>query len=129
MLGLSQGYVDRNMKLSKLLANDTLMGRLEQIYCSVASQIVECNECYLNNFFDQSLTQKLDLELQRAARSLPSKWWLTPNMDVATTDLFWNTRRMFAQVFHYNLLNQLHLPFMLCSFLVDREDEYSLQHA
>jgi hypothetical protein len=40
-------------------------------------------------------------------------------------DLFWNTRRLFAQVLHYNLLNQLHLPYMLRSSSAEREYEYS----
>ncbi|KAA6406433.1 MAG: Polyketide KR [Lasallia pustulata] len=39
---------------------------------------------------------------------------------------FWNTRRLFAQVLHYNLLNQLHLSYMLRSPSAERKYEYSL---
>ncbi|CAN8101135.1 unnamed protein product [Discula destructiva] len=35
-------------------------------------------------------------------------------------------RRLFAQVLHYNLLNQLHLPYMLRSSSANRRHEYSL---
>jgi hypothetical protein len=54
---------------------------------------------------------------------------LAPNLDITSTDsqaLFWNTRRLFAQVLHYNLVNQLHLPYMLRSSSAQRKYEYSL---
>jgi hypothetical protein len=125
MLGLPQGSPDRSMASEGLLASDTPMGRLERIHCVIASQILERNESSPNDF---ALTRKLDVELQKAARSLPSKWWLAPTLDATSTDsqtLFWDTRRLFAQVLHYNLLNQLHLPFMLRSSSTDRKYEYS----
>lgn len=128
MLGLSQGSLDRSMASNTLLANDTPMGRLERIHCVVASRILERNESTPDSG-DLTLTRTLDVELQRAARSLPSKWWLVPNLNVTLTDsqaLFWNTRRLFAQVLHYNLLNQLHLPYMLHSSSAGRKYEYSL---
>ncbi|KAI9736496.1 MAG: hypothetical protein M1818_006006 [Claussenomyces sp. TS43310] len=127
LLGLSQGCLDRSMASDAMLANDTPMGRLERIHCVVASQILERNESSPSSH-DLALTRTLDVELQRAARSLPSKWWLAPSLDIASTDsqgLFWNTRRLFAQLFHYNLLNQLHLPYMLRSSSAERKCEYS----
>ena len=117
MLGVSQGSLDRSMASDVMLANDTPLGRLERIHCVVASRILEHKESNPGSH-DLALTRTLDEELQRAARSLPSKWWLAPSLDSAPADaqaLFWNTRRIFAQVFHYNLLNQLHLPYMLQS--------------
>jgi hypothetical protein len=128
MLGLSQGCLDRSMASEAMLANDTPMGRLERIHCVIASRILERNESKQSSQ-DFSLTRTLDVELQRAARSLPSKWWLAPNLDITSTDsqaLFWNTRRLFAQVLHYNLVNQLHLPYMLRSSSAQRKYEYSL---
>ncbi|OCK76858.1 hypothetical protein K432DRAFT_385126 [Lepidopterella palustris CBS 459.81] len=128
MLGLSQGCLDRSMASDAMLANDTPMGRLERIHCVLASRILERNE-FNPGSHDLALTRTLDAELQKAARSLPSKWWLAPNLDIASTDsqaLFWNTRRLFAQVLHYNLLNQLHLPYMLRSSSAERKYEYSL---
>ena len=128
LLGLSQGSLDRSMATSSMLANDTPMGRLERIHCVIASQILERNESKPSSQ-DLPLTRTLDVELQKAARSLPSKWWLTPTLDTALDDtqaLFWSTRQLFAQMLHYNLLNQLHLPYMLRSSRVDRNYEYSL---
>jgi hypothetical protein len=107
---------------------DTPTGRLERIHCVIASQILERNakQPYSHDF---DLTRSLDVELQRAARSLPGKWWIVPNLNVVTTDsqaLFWNTRRLFAQIIHYNLLNQLHLPYMLRSSSAEHKYKYSL---
>lgn len=128
MLGLSQGCLDHSMASDAMLANDTPMGRLERIHCVIAFRILERNESKPSSH-DLTLTRTLDVELQRAARSLPSKWWLAPNLDITSTDsqtLFWSTRRLLAQVLHYNLLNQLHLPYMLRSSSAEHKYEYSL---
>lgn len=127
MLGLPQGCLDRSMASESMLANDTAMGRLERIHCVIASRILERNESGAASG-NLALTRTLDVEMQRAARSLPSKWWLTPSLGVASNDplaTFWDTRRLYAQVLHYNLLNQIHLPYMLRSSPADRTLEYS----
>lgn len=115
LLGLPQGCLTPNMEAGALLASDIPMERLEKIHCIVASKILQRNESEPCPG-DLALTKDLDLELQRAARSLPSKWWLVPKLEALDSDpqaLFRNTRRLFAQALHYNLVNQLHLPYML----------------
>ncbi|KAF2122084.1 hypothetical protein BDV96DRAFT_562891 [Lophiotrema nucula] len=127
MLGVSQGTFDRSMASEEMLAKDTPLGCLERVHCIFASRILERNESKSTSQ-DSALTQTLDAELQRAARSLPSKWWLTPTLDPISIDsqaLFWDTRRLFAQVLHYNLLNQLHLPYMIRSSSAEPKYEYS----
>jgi hypothetical protein len=128
MLGLRQGPLDCSMDSATMLADDTPTGRLERLHCIIASQILERNESRQTND-DFALTQTLDVEMQKAARSVPSKWWLAPNLDnIASSDsraLFWDLRRLFAQVLHYNLLNQLHLPYMLRSSSAEHKYDYS----
>jgi hypothetical protein len=115
-LGLPQGIPDSGPFSGTNFVNDTPTGRLEQTHCILASRILDRNAAKSN---DYNLTRSLDSELQKAGRDLPSKWWLAPNLEsIAATNseaLFWDTRRLFAQVLHYNLLNQLHLPYMLRS--------------
>lgn len=129
MLGLPQGCLDRSMVSSAALASDTLLGRMERVHCVVASRILERNENPPSSQ-DPTLTRDLDVELQKAARRLPSKWWLVPDLRLSPDpqSLFWDTRRLFAQVLHYNLLNQLHLPYMLRSSttIPNAKHEYSL---
>jgi hypothetical protein len=117
LLGLPQGYTDHSMAVSETpLTNDCPMGRLEHLHCGVMSRILERNASK-PSCRDLADTRAIDLELQKAASSLPSKWWLVPKLDIASsTDLqavFWDTRRLVLQICHYNLLNQLHLPYML----------------
>ncbi|ETS76234.1 hypothetical protein PFICI_11621 [Pestalotiopsis fici W106-1] len=125
MLGLPQsGGSDVNSLTSDaLFSNDTPMGRLERMHCVIASKISERNES-TSNIPDVEVTREIDVELQKTARSLPSKWWLAPSMDVTPEDTLRETQRLFSQVLHYNLLNQLHLPYMLRS-TTNRNYEYS----
>ncbi|KUL89844.1 hypothetical protein ZTR_02902 [Talaromyces verruculosus] len=116
MLGLTQGSLDRRMATGAAFENDTPTGRLERMHCILASRILERNESSPSSDDNFILTQNLDTELQKAARSLPSKWWLMPNLDRVADDpraLFWDMGRLFNQLYHYNLLSQLHLPYML----------------
>ncbi|OJJ05784.1 hypothetical protein ASPVEDRAFT_32140 [Aspergillus versicolor CBS 583.65] len=115
MLSLPQGTLDRSMASTAMLETDTAVGRIERLHCAIASRILERNQSDPSPA-DFALTQELDTELQRAAGSLPAKWWLTANPAAATDSpeaLFWEVRRLFNQSFHYNLINQLHLPYML----------------
>ncbi|EXJ90441.1 hypothetical protein A1O1_03543 [Capronia coronata CBS 617.96] len=126
LLGLPQGSNDLSMAADAVLANDTPMGRLERTHCVIAARILERNESNPSRR-DFGLTQILDGELQRAARCLSSKWWLTPNLGSDVNDsqtLFWGMRRLINQLLHYDLLNQLHLPYMLRSS-AERRFEYS----
>ena len=73
MLGLSQGSLDQCIASDAMLTKDTSLGRLERIHCVIASRILERNESN-TNFHDHVLTRNLNMEMQKAARSLPSKW-------------------------------------------------------
>ncbi|KAK4862511.1 hypothetical protein LT330_002644 [Penicillium expansum] len=125
MLGMPQGATDRSMASDTML-DDSASGRLERIHCVIASRILERNESDSASC-DYAWTQDVDKELQRSARSMPSRWWLVPNLSGQTKDsqaLFWEMRRLSEQLFHYNLLNQLHLPYMLRES-VERKFDYS----
>ncbi|KGO39788.1 hypothetical protein PEX1_021620 [Penicillium expansum] len=129
MLGLTQGSFDQSMATGTAFRDDIPMGRLERMHCTLASRILERNESDQSDpsADDFALTQNLDLELQKAGRTMPSKWWLMPNLDNVTDDpraLFLDMGRLFNQLYHYNLLNQLHLPYMLRSS-PERKYEYS----
>ncbi|CAG5137280.1 uncharacterized protein ALTATR162_LOCUS62 [Alternaria atra] len=127
LLGIPQGCTDRSMASETCLSNDTQMGRLERLHCVLMSRILERNECS-PNAQHAVVTREIDLELQKAARGLTSKWWLAPKLNTASADLqvhFWDTRRLLAQIFHYNLLIQLHLPYMLRVSSDESKHDYS----
>lgn len=117
MLGLSQTTLDQSMASEAVLDSDTPMGRLERIHCVIASRILERNDS-VTNLHDYSLTQSIDRDLQKAATALPCKWWLPADLATVKDEpdtLFWEMRRLFHQLYHYNLLVQLHLPYMIKS--------------
>jgi hypothetical protein len=128
MLGLPQASLDNSMVSGAAMSNDTPMGQFERRQCVIAGRILERNERG-PSADDLTLTQAIDMDLQKAAASLPSKWWLTPNLATIRDDhdFFWEMHRLHNQMFHFNLLNLLHLPYMLhSSFGPDqRRYEYS----
>ncbi|OJJ61777.1 hypothetical protein ASPSYDRAFT_40318 [Aspergillus sydowii CBS 593.65] len=124
LLGMPEGTLDRSMAFDAMLAQDTDAGRLERQHCVIMSQILERNNA--SALSDYALTQDLDRQLHRLTRTLPSRWWLTPNLnsEKQKDTLFWDMRRLSAQLCHYNLLNQLHLPYLL-RHSKERRYEYS----
>jgi hypothetical protein len=115
LLGLPQFCADESMASDEMLANETPLGRLERLHCVLASRILARNESNPSSH-DFALTKDLDLELQKTAKIMPSKWWLIPNLASVVHDpqaLFSDTRRLVHQMLHYSLLNKLHLPHML----------------
>lgn len=127
LLGLPEGCADHSMASDTHIANDCPMGRLEQLHCVAMSRILQRNASKPSGR-DLAATRAIDLELQKAAGSLPSKWWLAPKLDSTSNDLqavFWDTRRLVLQICHYNLLNQLHLPYMLRPSSSENKNEYS----
>ncbi|CAG8042307.1 unnamed protein product [Penicillium salamii] len=126
MLGLPQTTLDHSMASRENLENDIPMGCLERIHCVVASRILERHHSS-QPFNDYSTTKDIDEDLKNAAAKLPCKWWLTPNLAMVKDQpdaLFWEMRKLFHQLFHYNLLIQLHLPYMLSSS-VGQNSNYS----
>ena len=115
LLGMPEGSPDRTMGSDVMLAQDTPLGRLERQHCVVMSRLLESNHAGLVTCSDYALIRDLDREVHRLARTLPSRWWLTPNLSKEQNKetLFWDMRRLSAQLCHYNLLNQLHLPYLL----------------
>ncbi|PMD41761.1 hypothetical protein L207DRAFT_511553 [Hyaloscypha variabilis F] len=123
-LGLPQASHDHSMGSDALLASDIPIGRLERMHSVISSLILARNET-IGSFQDFTQTQKLDMELQKAAKLVPSKWWLIPSLTDLTHDaLSAETRRIFDQMCHYNLLNLLHLPHLLRSS-AEHKFEYS----
>ncbi|TGJ81905.1 hypothetical protein E0Z10_g6840 [Xylaria hypoxylon] len=119
MLGLPQGSSDRSMASESALARDTPLGRLERIHCAIASRILERNDADPASL-DPITLKQIDHDLQEAAKVMPSSWWLAPNLPAAVVaagkgdkSVFWEMLRLVTQLYHYNLLNQLYLPYML----------------
>lgn len=115
MLGLPPGSHDKSMGTPAAMADDTPQGRIERAHTVISAKMLERSETDPNSE-DYALTQALDLELQAAAKHLPGRWWLAPNLareGGTLEDRFWDTVKLWEQLYHYHLLNHLHLPYML----------------
>ncbi|KAH6987191.1 C6 zinc finger domain-containing protein [Ilyonectria destructans] len=118
MLGLPQGSLDVSIASEVALAGDTLSDQFERKQSVIASRIIERNEssdpAVMEDF---AALQELDAELQKTANEMGSKWWLPPTLANIhdPEEAFWETLRLLEQMIYFNLLNMLHLPYMLRS--------------
>ncbi|EGX95654.1 C6 zinc finger domain protein [Cordyceps militaris CM01] len=114
MLGLPVASSDSSMVSEAALTQDTPMGQLERRHAFAAGQILERNDREPTPE-DYDLTQRIDADLQKAANNMPSRWWLEPTWKPAltSTQRFWESRRLLNQIYHFYLLHQLHLPYMV----------------
>ncbi|KAF3809527.1 Dehydrocurvularin biosynthesis regulator [Colletotrichum gloeosporioides] len=97
--------------------DDHPLGRLEQVHCAVASRIIQRNQIDTHASMIET-THTLDLEMRMAAAAMPPRWWTLPKFtSLGSKPLTSVTEslRLCGQIFHYFLLVQLHLPFMLRS--------------
>jgi hypothetical protein len=116
MLGLPACSLDASMMLEPAFSQETPMGRLERRHAFAAGRILERNERD-PSADDFALTQSIDMDLQKAASAMPGKWWLVPGSTALHNkkERFWESRRLINQTYHFYLLHQLHLPYMLFS--------------
>ncbi|KAH8892575.1 hypothetical protein GQ53DRAFT_719006 [Thozetella sp. PMI_491] len=115
LLGLPQGSHDVSVSGEAAMGPDGQdLERLERLHCSIASRILDRNEH--DSYSERiTVTREIDMEVQKAAKAMPTRWWLMPNLAGITQDLvlFWTAWRIAGQMFHYYLLVQLHLPYLL----------------
>ncbi|KAH8780130.1 c6 zinc finger domain-containing protein [Diaporthe sp. PMI_573] len=119
MLGLPPGAANatRNDAPAPFdTAVETPEGYLEQVYRHVMVLALAHRSSADQSPPDVKATQALDQELQRAANSVPSRWWLPPNLAESSKSppkLFWDMRRLIVQMLHHDLRAQLNVPHML----------------
>lgn len=103
-----------NRSMSAQVMDVHPLAKLEQQQCFIASVIVKRNKRDpRGNNVDG--TRDIDLQLQKASAIMPSRWWAIPK-PVVGDDFFevnWESSRTIAQLIHYFLLIELHLPFLL----------------
>lgn len=114
MLGLPPGAAD-GCSTPLESVPDIALDSLERTHCNVMTEILQ-RKPMGSGRPDLETTLRLDQKLQTAAKSVPSNWWLTPNLTESSKDpvtMFWDMRRLLLQMLHYDLLNQLYVPYML----------------
>lgn len=126
VLGLPQGAPSAMQSLTEDLAARDLhpMEELKYRHCNIISQILQRNQSQYS-LADAALTRRIDLELQEAARRMPSGWWTQPTLadiqqDGAACSL--EVARLTSQFFHYYLVTILHFPQMIPGVITPDSD-------
>ncbi|KAL3441657.1 hypothetical protein BJX65DRAFT_313563 [Aspergillus insuetus] len=90
---------------------------LATISMRVSARILERNQVPIGERA-QELTREIDQELIDLTQQLPSSFWrpiVFSGLEVDSAPAFWESRRAWDHMTYYSLVNQLHLPYMLCS--------------
>ncbi|ROV99591.1 hypothetical protein VPNG_07765 [Cytospora leucostoma] len=122
LLGLPVGSEDDSFASGETLETDTPAERLEKAHTALSGRILERNRSQqqqetqpMHQLPDYAATQRLDLELEAAAKALPPSWWDGPRLDsFASQEVQCEAiAPIVLQIHHYTLLILLHVPYML----------------
>ena len=116
LLGLPPGTPNTTITSDDALANNAPICNLQRTHAVIAARLLERNEHTRSIQEHYATTQSIDAMLLKASSTLPTKFWLAPdlsNADEFSPASFWLTARLLDQLFHYSLLNLLHLPYLL----------------
>lgn len=113
LLGAPSAVVDNSFASEENMMDATPTDRIDRVHAVISGLIIERNET--NTYRELATTQKIDFDLQAAAKTVPAKWWLLPviHAEMELTDMMLDVIRGQTQIIHYNLLTVLHLPYML----------------
>jgi hypothetical protein len=116
LLGLPPGNSNVNLRPETIPLDSAPSEQLERLHTVILAKILERNELGPSQRAID-MTVEIDTELLKAAEALPAKFWRPPNfadLEQDSPEAIWETLRVKDQIFHHTMLNQLHLPFLLC---------------
>ncbi|KAH8703809.1 hypothetical protein BGW36DRAFT_414212 [Talaromyces proteolyticus] len=130
MLGVSQGSIDLTTRSAYSFTHLAGISQLERLHVEVAARIIERDKRF--SFAEEfEITRDIDNQLLQGALDLPTTSWLpfSPSAgleDKQAADIeFKEVMGLVDVLHHYTLLNQLHLPYILCSNPRNTSYEYS----
>ncbi|OJJ95812.1 hypothetical protein ASPACDRAFT_55070 [Aspergillus aculeatus ATCC 16872] len=91
-------------------------GNLSSLIMQITARILERNQVRVPQQA-QEMTRDIDRELIRMTEQLPSSFWQPlafAGLEVDSVEAFCETRRAWDHMCYYTVVNQLHLPYMLC---------------
>lgn len=124
MLGLPFVDVDCQLTRTRPVVADQWSDQLERIHVVVTGRIIARNlrmqkrhqhESQENPVDEYQETQHIDIQLKRASRIPPARWWASPSLsdgmlDVNSPEQF---TRVLTQIHQFYLVVSLHQPYLL----------------
>lgn len=122
VLGISPNLPEHSQTTARLLQKCTPSQRMGRLHSMAAGRILQRNRV---NMYDVAETNKIDKILQEAAGCMPAQWWLPPDRidDRDNEKVFID--RLMVHFAHYNILLQVHIPYMLRSLSGQQQYYYS----
>ncbi|EXK30383.1 hypothetical protein FOMG_13196 [Fusarium oxysporum f. sp. melonis 26406] len=116
LLGLPTSTIAPNLATRDTLSAPRQCDSLEQVVLYLSAKVLERNQIQTS---PQALemTQEIDRELIRMTADLPSTFWQPPSfsgLDIDSIDGFLQVRKTMDYMCYYTVVNQLHLPYILC---------------
>ncbi|PYI14276.1 hypothetical protein BO99DRAFT_25987 [Aspergillus violaceofuscus CBS 115571] len=116
LLGLPTSTAGTSPPASGSMSSLGTSGNLSSLIMLVTARVLERNQVRVSQ---QALriTRDIDRELIRMTEQLPSTFWRPldfAGLEVDSVEAFCETRRAWDHMCYYTVVNQLHLPYMLC---------------
>ncbi|KAI0453302.1 hypothetical protein F5B21DRAFT_505528 [Xylaria acuta] len=111
-LGITPSLPENSQITPGRLERYTPSERIGRLHSMAAGRILQRNRI---NIYDMVETKEIDKILQTASACMPAEWWLSPDGsdDRGSEDIYGLVNRLMVQFAHYNILLQVHLPYML----------------
>ncbi|CBF80599.1 predicted protein [Aspergillus nidulans FGSC A4] len=92
-------------------------GDLSALVMHLTSRILHRNQLNSTLQAARDMTKEIDQELIQMTEKLPPSFWrplALAGLEVESVEAFWESRRAMDHMCYYMLVNQLHLPYILC---------------
>ncbi|KAL3431923.1 hypothetical protein BDV09DRAFT_175253 [Aspergillus tetrazonus] len=92
-------------------------GDLSALVMHLTSRILHRNQLNSTLQAARDMTKEIDQELIQMTEKLPPSFWrplALAGLEVESAEAFWESRRAMDHMCYYMLVNQLHLPYILC---------------
>ncbi|KAI8944202.1 hypothetical protein F4801DRAFT_572556 [Xylaria longipes] len=111
ILGITPSLQENSQITPGRLERYTPPERMSRLHSMAAGRILQRNRI---NIYDMAETKEIDKILQTASANMSAQWWLPPESDDCGGEGIYSVvGRLMVQFAHYNILLQVHLPYML----------------
>jgi hypothetical protein len=116
LLGLPTSTGDKSCDIPEQPDGPNHVHNLTMLTMCVTARILERNQIHPSQ---QALemTREIDRELVKITEQMPSTFWRPPifaNLKIDSADALFEAGRNWDHIWYYSLVNQLHLPYMMC---------------